>query len=219
MQNTVGIFKEISRTWTANDIMSLDYIKQSLGISSASTIFNNRLTSYIYEAIANIHKLTNSYILPTTVELKLNGFHNFKIIDYFGFYESNYFIINQQKIIHINSIEYKDIENVLRTLDSDKYILDTSSQFYTKVLSKEDSFPKTFTLEGRTFSDNVIVNFDCGLFASISDYQTNFEGSTIKNAIESYVKERFEDCEQLELMNMLQKNISEFIPVSYTVYE
>lgn len=219
MQNTVGTFREISKTWNWSDIITLDYVKQSLGLTEFTTNFDAKLTNYIKEAIAIIHRITNSYILPATVEVSLNGFHNLKIIYGWHFLETNYFIINKNRIREINSIEYKDIENNLQTLASDKYILDTSSQFYTKILSKDDFFPRTYTLEGRTYNGNVVVNFNCGLFADVNDFNNSLESAYIINAIEKYVQSRFEECSESESANNIKSDLSYFRPISYTVYE
>ncbi len=217
---TAGEFTLISKTYTAENIISLNEIKDRLGIFPiTNTTFDIRLGVLRASAIALFERIVNSYILPATIELSLKSFSNIDFPVLPNNYKTNFFIALKPYIQTINNIKYLDLDKNLITLDPAKYFV----EFYkkkAKISSTENSFPiDYYTLNGKGYLGAVKVNLTLGLFNNVNYFksfadplfQENFDAIMIKDAIFQYIQSRYESCEESMANEIMYNNISSFV--------
>ena len=217
---TTGEFTFISKSYTAENIISLNEIKDRLGIFPVTnTIFDTRLGALRASAVALCEKIINSYILPATIELSLKSFSNIDFPVLPNNYKTNFFIVLKPYIQAINNIKYLDLDKNLITLDVTKYF----TEFYkkkVKISSTENSFPVDYyTLSGKGYLGAIKTNLTLGLFNNVNYFKSftdplfeeNFDAIMIKDAIFQYIQARYESCEENIANEALHSNISSFV--------
>ncbi len=207
---TEGKITLITKSYTAEDILSLADLKLFVfkrDGSIAPTITDNELTLYRNSCIEKIENIINTSIIKSDYKLELYGFHNFTN----PYYNSKGFIIKKPHIKEISSIKYLS-NNILTDLDSDIYF--TVMKIHSYVFRNEDlSFPEVDTISNfQLKSQAVQVLFKSGLFEDVASIS-----STIKEAIASYVIEKYNGCDdESNLIASLKNTINQYAYVEYS---
>jgi|LauGreDrversion4_2_1035121.scaffolds.fasta_scaffold54285_4 hypothetical protein len=217
-----GEFTLLSKTYTAENIISLNEIKERLGIFPlTNTIFDSRLSILRVSAIAVTEKILSSYLLPATMEVSLKSFTNIDYTNLPNRHKSNFFIILKSYISSINTLQYLDINKNLITMPSTQYFAEYSKK-KVKISSVDDFFPDYYTVNYRGFLGAVKVNFTLSLFNNINFFknindplfQENVEALLIKDSIFQYIQSRYEACEEHFANQILSESINPFVFLS-----
>lgn len=212
-----GEFTLLSKSYVANDIISLTEIKDRLGISPMAAIFDTRLALFRASAIFLAEKILNTYLLPATVEMSLKSFANLDFPDLPNQYKSNFFIIAKTYIQQINNIIYLDLNKNSMVLPNIDYFVEYKKN-KTKISSIVNYFPDYYTVNGRGYLGAVKVNFNLGLFNNINYFKNindtlfieNIEAMAIKDALFQYIQSQYEACEENIAITTLERALSPF---------
>jgi hypothetical protein len=212
----------LSKSYTYDDILSIDTIKQDIfrrTPSDAPTLTDNQITRLRNSAIDRIEKIIGTTLLDSDYKISLPNFSNSSVCPSYVNRTEGIRILHPY-VKSISSFKYKQ-NNTLNDFDVEMYYLRKAPSMSDVVIDNQKDLPEyannVNSFYGIKVYDAIQITFKSGLFDLPLQPEPPAEpipininiNSAIIDAIITYCKSKFEGCEDTQAELYLSKSIKE----------